>query len=134
MSGCGLAKDEEALRCISADLATRAVSAHSRKLVSNVASKSHQCFITTSPLLAVGIAQRIVKALKSITESTVGFSAWISRYRAAQRKGQTDPEVRRYYSHFTDMCLFLNKSCFKQSVISSKLLTAVRSVWFCVNV
>lgn len=46
-----------------------------KELVSNVASKSHQCLITTAHLVADGVIQRIIKVLKLITRSTVHVSA-----------------------------------------------------------
>lgn len=41
------------------------------ELVSNVASKSHQCFTTTAHLLTDSVIQRIFKVLKLITRSIV---------------------------------------------------------------
>lgn len=42
-----------------------------KEIVSNVASKSHQCFITTAQLLTDSVIQRIIKVLKLITRSIV---------------------------------------------------------------
>lgn len=92
MSGCRFAEDGGALRCISADLATRAVSAQARKLLINVASKSHQWFITTIPLLAVDTAQRVVKASKSTTAGTVRFQ---SKYRVIELRREKARQTLR---------------------------------------